>query len=145
MTLPPPRETCPCTPVPYTASFRSPYALCAYVIWGFVPLCFKLLDSVPPVEVLAQRILWSLPLCFVIMVFRRQIGDYLVALRDPRTLRILFASALLIALNWLVYIYAIVSNHVLAASLGYYLNPLINVILGMVFLGERLSRLQLQI
>ena len=120
-----------------------PYALGAYVIWGFVPLFFKLLDSVPPVEVLAQRILWSLPLCFVIMVFRRQIGDYLVALRDPRTLRILFASALLIALNWLVYIYAIVSNHVLAASLGYYLNPLINVMLGMVFLGERLSRLQM--
>src|SRR3546814_5698371 len=77
------------------------------------------------------------------MVYRRQIGDYLVALRDPRTLRILFASALLIALNWLVYIYAIVSNHVLAASLGYYLNPLINVMLGMVFLGERLSRLQM--
>src|SRR3546814_16047263 len=77
------------------------------------------------------------------MVCRRQIGDYLVALRDPRTLRILFASALLIALNWLVYIYAIVSNHVLAASLGYYLNPLINVMLGMVFLGARLSRLQM--
>lgn len=120
-----------------------PYALAAYGIWGFVPLFFKLLSSVPPVEVLAQRIIWSLPLCFVIMLFRRQIGDYLVALRDWRTLRLLLASALLIAVNWLVYIYSIFTDHVLAASLGYYLNPLVNVMLGMIFLGERLSRLQL--
>lgn len=120
-----------------------PYALAAYGIWGFVPLFFKLLTSVPPMEVLAQRIIWSLPLCFVIMVFRRQMADYLAALRDWRVLRMLLASALLIAVNWLVYIYAIFTDHVLAASLGYYLNPLINVMLGMVFLGERLSRLQM--
>ncbi|MBO9697678.1 MAG: EamA family transporter RarD [Sphingopyxis sp.] len=120
-----------------------PYALAAYGMWGFVPLFFKLLSSVPPVEVLAQRIIWSLPLCFVIMLFRRQIGDYLAALRDWRTLRLLLASALLIAVNWLVYIYSIFTDHVLAASLGYYLNPLVNVMLGMIFLGERLSRLQL--
>jgi chloramphenicol-sensitive protein RarD len=120
-----------------------PYALAAYGIWGFVPLFFKLLTSVPPAEVLAQRIVWSLPLCFVIMAFRRQIGDYLAALKDWRTLRLLLASSVLIAVNWLVYIYAIFSDHVLAASLGYYLNPLINVMLGMIFLGERLSRLQL--
>ena len=66
-----------------------PYALGAYTIWGFVPLFFKLLESVPPVEVLSQRIIWSLPLCFVIMLFRRQIGDYLDDLlalpRDPAT------------------------------------------------------------
>ncbi|MGB7409869.1 MAG: EamA family transporter RarD [Sphingopyxis granuli] len=120
-----------------------PYALAAYGIWGFVPIFFKLLVSVPPVEVLAQRILWSLPLCFAIMVFRRQIGAYLAALRDWRTLRILLVSSILIALNWLVYIYAIVTDHVLATSLGYYLNPLVNVMLGMIFLGERLSRLQM--
>ena len=120
-----------------------PYALAAYGIWGFVPLFFKLLSTVPPVEVLAQRIIWSLPLCFVIMLFRRQIGEYLAVLKDWRTLRLLLASALLIAVNWLVYIYSIFTDHVLAASLGYYLNPLVNVMLGMVFLGERLSRLQL--
>lgn len=119
-----------------------PYALGAYAIWGFVPLFFKLLSSVPPAEVLAQRIVWSLPLCFVIMAFRRQIGDYLAALRDWRVLRLLLASSVLIALNWLVYIHAVFSDHVLAASLGYYLNPLVNVMLGMIFLGERLSRLQ---
>lgn len=120
-----------------------PYALAAYGIWGFVPLFFKLVVSVPPVEVLAQRIIWSLPLCFLIMVFRRQVGEYLAVLKDWRTLRLLIASALLIAVNWLVYIYAIFTDHVLAASLGYYLNPLVNVMLGMIFLGERLSRLQL--
>ena len=120
-----------------------PYALAAYGIWGFVPLFFKLLTSVPPVEVLAQRILWSLPLCFLIMAFRRQIGEYLAALRDWKLLRLLIASAVLIAVNWLVYIYSIFTDHVLAASLGYYLNPLVNVMLGMIFLGERLSRLQM--
>src|SRR3546814_19567709 len=75
------------------------YAVAAYGIWGFVPLFFKLVVSVPPVEVLAQRIIWSLPLCFIIMVFRRQIGEYLVALKDWRTLRLLLASALMIAVN----------------------------------------------
>ena len=120
-----------------------PYAIAAYGIWGFVPLFFKLIASVPPVEVLAQRIIWSLPLCFVIMLFRRQIGEYLAVLKDWRTLRLLLASSLLIAVNWLVYIYSIFTDHVLAASLGYYLNPLVNVMLGMIFLGERLSRLQL--
>lgn len=120
-----------------------PYALAAYGIWGFVPLFFKLLTSVPPVEVLAQRIVWSLPLCFLIMAFRRQIGEYLAALRDWKVLRLLLASSVLIAVNWLVYIYAIFTDHVLAASLGYYLNPLVNVMLGMVFLGERLSRMQM--
>lgn len=119
-----------------------PYALAAYGIWGFAPFFFKLLESVPPVEVLAQRIVWSLPFCLAIMLFRRQIPEYLAALRDWCVLRLLLASSALIALNWLVYIYAIFTDHVLAASLGYYLNPLINVMLGVMLLGERLSRLQ---
>lgn len=119
-----------------------PYALGAYGIWGFVPLFFKLLDSVPPLEVLSQRIIWSLPICFLIMVLRRQVADFVAAMRDWRALRLMLASSVLIAANWLVYIYAIFSDHVLAASLGYYLNPLVNVLLGMIFLGERLSRWQ---
>ena len=64
-----------------------PYALAAYGIWGFAPLFFKLLSSVPPVEVLAQRIVWSLPLCLLIMAFRRQIGEYLAVLRDWKVMR----------------------------------------------------------
>ena len=120
-----------------------PYALVAYGIWGFIPLYFKLLDSVPALEVLAQRVVWSLPLCFLIMFFRRQIGDFLAALRDWRALRLLLASSALIAINWLVYIYAIFTDHMLAASLGYYLNPLVNVLFALIFLGERLSRWQM--
>lgn len=119
-----------------------PFAVGAYAIWGVVPLFFNLLNSVPPAEVLAHRIIWSLPLCFLIMAFRRQIADYLAAFRDWRVLRLLLASSVLIAVNWLVYIHAIFTDHVLAASLGYYLNPLVNVLLGMIFLGERLTRLQ---
>ncbi|WP_033073597.1 EamA family transporter RarD [Sphingopyxis sp. MWB1] len=131
------------TPSPQGSEQRGlPYAIAAYGIWGFVPIFFKLLETVPPVEVLTQRIIWSLPFCFAIMIFRRQIGEYMAAFRDWRLLRLLLASAVLIGINWLVYIYAIFTEHVLAASLGYYLNPLINVLLGMIFLGERLSRLQ---
>ena len=89
-----------------------PYALGAYAIWGFVPLFFKLLTTVPPVEVLAQRIVWSLPLCFLIMAFRRQIGEYFAALKVWRALRLLLVSSVLIAVNWLVYIYAIFTDHV---------------------------------
>ena len=119
-----------------------PYAIAAYSIWGFIPLFFKLFEGVPALEVLAQRIVWSLPFCFLILALRGQIGDFRAALRDARALRLLFASSVLIAGNWLVYIHAVFTDHVLAVSLGYYLNPLVNVVLGMVFLGERLSRWQ---
>jgi chloramphenicol-sensitive protein RarD len=129
-------------PVAAPAPRGLPYALGAYLTWGFVPLFFKLLHDVPPVEVLAQRIVWSLPFCLVILVLRKQMPEFVGALRDWRTLRLLMLSAVLIAINWLVYINAIFTDHVLAASLGYYLNPLVNVLLGMMFLGERLSRLQ---
>ena len=120
-----------------------PHALGAYVIWGFVPVYFKLLDHVPPVEIVAQRILWSIPLLLVIMYFRTQLSEYLAIFRHKAHLRNLFASATLIAVNWLIYIWAVSTDHILAASLGYYLNPLVNVLLGRMFLGERLRPLQL--
>jgi chloramphenicol-sensitive protein RarD len=120
-----------------------PFALGAYVIWGFVPVYFKLLDHVPPVEIVAQRILWSIPLLLVIMYFRKQLGEYVAIFRHKAHLRNLLASATLIAVNWLIYIWAVSTDHILAASLGYYLNPLVNVLLGRMFLGERLRPLQL--
>ena len=120
-----------------------PYALGAYLIWGFVPVFFKLLDHVPPVEIVAQRILWSIPLLLVIMYFRTQLGEYAAIFRHKAHLRNLLASSVLIAVNWLIYIWAVSTDHILAASLGYYLNPLVNVLLGRLFLGERLRRLQL--
>ena len=120
-----------------------PFALGAYVIWGFVPVYFKLLSHVPPVEVVAQRILWSIPLLMVIMYFRKQTGEFLAIFRHRANLRNLLASAALIAVNWLIYIWAVSTDHILAASLGYYLNPLVNVLLGRIFLAERLRPMQL--
>ena len=119
-----------------------PYAVGAYLIWGFVPAYFKLLHDVLPVEIVAQRILWSIPLLVVIMFARKQLGEFIEIFRNRVLLRNLLGSACLIAANWLIYIWAVVNDHVLAASLGYYLNPLVNVLLGRIFLGERLRPLQ---
>ncbi len=119
-----------------------PAALGAYVIWGFLPLYLLLVTAVPPFEFVGWRIIWTLPLCLIIVAFRKQFGELRRALTNSRTMMALFASAILIAANWFVYIWAIMQNQVYAASLGYYLNPLLNVLLGTLLLGERLSKLQ---
>jgi chloramphenicol-sensitive protein RarD len=118
------------------------FAVGAYLIWGLLPLYLTLIHAVPPLEFVGWRILFTLPVCLGIVALRRQGADVLAALRNPRVLAALFASAPLIGANWLIYIIAVQSGHVLAASLGYYINPLINVLLGTLFLGERLTRLQ---
>lgn len=117
-------------------------ALGAYLIWGFLPLYLLLVQSVPPFEFVGWRIIWTLPLCLVIVAFRRQFPELLAALRSPRSMLALLASAVLIAINWFVYIWAIMEGEVYATSIGYYLNPLLNVLLGTLVLGERLSRRQ---
>jgi chloramphenicol-sensitive protein RarD len=115
------------------------YAVLAYLIWGLLPLYLKLIHGVPPVEFVGWRILFTVPVCLAIVAARRQWPDVAEAFRNPKVLAALLASALLIGGNWLIYIFAVQSGHVLAASLGYYINPLINVLLGTVFLGERLN------
>jgi chloramphenicol-sensitive protein RarD len=117
-------------------------AIGAYLIWGMLPLYIGLLSAVPPFEFVGWRILFTLPVCLGIVAVRRQGAELLAGLRSLKVLAALLASAVLIGGNWLIYIVAVKSNHVLAASLGYYINPLLNVLLGTVFLGERLSRLQ---
>jgi len=117
-------------------------AFAAYIIWGFLPLYLLLVQSVPPFEFVGWRIIWTLPLCLLIVAYRRQFPELLAALKSPRSMLALLASALLIGVNWFVYIWAIMEGEVYAASIGYYLNPLINVLLGTLFLGERLSRRQ---
>jgi chloramphenicol-sensitive protein RarD len=118
------------------------FALGAYFIWGLLPLYLKLLQGVPPVEFVGWRIVFTVPICLAIVVARRQWAELLAALGNPKVLGALFASSLLIGANWMIYIVAVQSDHVLAASLGYYINPLLNVLLGTVFLREKLSRLQ---
>lgn len=119
-----------------------PAALGAYVIWGFLPLYLLLVRAVPAFEFVAWRIIWTVPICVVIVMIRKQWPEIRAAIRDWKALRWLLVSATLIALNWFVYVWAIQENHVYAASLGYYINPLINVLLGTMVLGEKLSRPQ---
>ncbi|MGY6635883.1 MAG: EamA family transporter RarD [Erythrobacter sp.] len=119
-----------------------PFALGAYVIWGFLPLYLLLVASVPPFEFVGWRIIWTLPLCLLIVAVRGQFAEVRAALANRRAMLALATSAALIGFNWFVYVWAIMAGEVYAASIGYYLNPLLNVVLGTVFLGERLSRLQ---
>ncbi|KQN90523.1 hypothetical protein ASE95_13725 [Sphingomonas sp. Leaf231] len=113
----------------------------AYVLWGLLPLYLRLLHDVPALQVLAHRVLWSLVLLGAIVVVIRR-GRAIVAAARGRTLLLLCASAALIAVNWLVYIWSIQNGHVLEASLGYFINPLVNVALGTIVLGERIGRVQ---
>ncbi|MBO6527036.1 EamA family transporter RarD [Erythrobacter sp.] len=114
----------------------------AYIIWGFLPLYLILVQSVPAFEFVGWRIIWTLPLCLLIVLFRRQLPDLRAAIANRHTLGWLAASAALIAVNWVVYVWAIQNGQVYAASLGYYINPLLNVLLGTLLLGEKLTRPQ---
>lgn len=117
------------------------FGIGSYTLWGVLPLYIHLLKGVPALQVLAHRVLWSLALLLVlIFVLRRAKG--IIAAARGRTLLLLVGSALMIAINWIVYIWAVQNDHVLEASLGYFINPLVNVALGFAFLGERLRRLQ---
>ncbi len=116
--------------------------LSAYALWGVLPIYFKLLAAVPAVAIVAHRILWSLPFLAALIALSKGWGKVRAAMTRPRTLGILTLTALLIGGNWLLYVYAVTSGHILAASFGYYLNPLANVLLGRFVLKERLSRLQ---
>jgi chloramphenicol-sensitive protein RarD len=116
--------------------------LVAYLIWGFLPVYFKLTQDVDPLEVLAHRIVWAIPFGALFLWYRKQWPEVWRAVTNPRVLFWLVVAAAMIAVNWFVYIYAVQSEQVYQASLGYYINPLIYVLVGVVFLGERLRRLQ---
>ena len=117
-------------------------ALGAYIIWGLLPLYLQFLRHVPPFEFVGWRIIFTLPICLIGITVARQWSAVRAAISSAKTLLIMLASALLIGINWLVYVYAVQTGHVLAASLGYYINPLVNVLLGTLFLKERLTRPQ---
>jgi chloramphenicol-sensitive protein RarD len=120
-----------------------PAALAAYGLWGLLPIFFKLLHHVGPFELVAQRVIWSLVLILILLAARRALGPLWAALSTPRLLLPLTASSLFIAINWTTYIWAVNDDHVVAASLGYFLNPLVNVALGVLVLKERLRRGQM--
>ncbi|MGH6889003.1 MAG: EamA family transporter RarD [Rhizomicrobium sp.] len=118
-------------------------AVLAYVLWGIVPLYWRLLDGVPPFEVTAHRIVWCVLFAAVAALLRGRVRRLGTILRSRKLLRLLALTGALIAINWTVYIYCVASRQLVEASLGYYINPLISVALGVLFFGERMSRLRL--
>jgi len=116
--------------------------LAAYLLWGFLPLLFKLVESVGSVGVVAERTFWSLLFVGGILLVTRRMGEVRAALSDFKTVRAMAFSALLLATNWLIYVWAVETDQVLEASFGYFVNPMVNVAIGMVVLGERHNRVQ---
>jgi len=119
------------------------YAVSAYVLWGFLPLYMKLLHHIPAAEVVAHRVLWSVPIAGAVLVALGRTADLRAALTSPRTLAMGVLTAGLISINWGIYVWSIGAGHALDAALGYYINPLFSVALGALLLGERPSPLQM--
>lgn len=118
------------------------FAVSAYVLWGFLPLYLDAVAHIPVLEVLAHRIVWSVPVAGLVLVVLGRTGDIRAALAQPRMIGQAALTAAAISLNWGVYVWSIAHDRALDAALGYYINPLFSVALGAVLLGERLSRLQ---
>ena len=118
------------------------YGLGAYTLWGSFPLYFALFKGIPSWEVLIHRVIWSCLFLAVVISILKRWPPVVAALRQPRRLGYVLGCAVFIALNWGIYIYAVETRHVLQASLGYFLTPLVNVAMGLLILGERISRLQ---
>jgi chloramphenicol-sensitive protein RarD len=117
-------------------------AISAYLLWGFLPIYMKALSDVPVLEVLAHRVIWSVPVAGAILIWLGRTSDLRAALRSPRMIGMAALTAALISVNWAIYVWSIQSGQALEAALGYYINPLFSVFLGAVLLKERLSRPQ---
>jgi chloramphenicol-sensitive protein RarD len=119
-----------------------PLGVGAYLAWGGMPLFFPLLEPAGALEIVAHRIVWSLLFCLIALAVLRQLGDFRTALRSPRILGTFAVAAALIVVNWGVYVYAVLSDRVLDAALGYFINPIVTVLLGVLVLRERLRPAQ---
>jgi chloramphenicol-sensitive protein RarD len=118
------------------------FGLAAYSLWGFAPAYWKVLHALDPVEVLVHRILWAFVVAMGLLALTGGFGAFRTALRTRAHVMPVLLASMLLAINWLVFIFAVANEQVLATSLGYYLNPLINVVLGLFVLGERMRPLQ---
>ncbi len=113
------------------------YAVGAYGMWGLLPVYWKAMQQVPAYEILGHRMVWSLPFVLFLLVARRELGSFLSAILQRRVLATFLGTTALLTVNWYTYIYAVTSDHIVDASLGYFINPLLTVMLGVVFLRER--------
>jgi len=118
------------------------FAASAYTLWGIAPLYFKQIDFIAATEILVHRIVWSCLLLLLVLLALKQGAQLLRLMRQPKLMLWLLFTAVILGANWGLFIWAVNSDHMLEASLGYYINPLLNVLLGMLFLGERLRTLQ---
>ena len=118
------------------------YALLTYGSWGFLPIYWKLLYTVSALEILAHRMLWSMVFVFGLLAVQKRLNEILELFKSPKNIWLLLFTAFLLGFNWFVYIYAINTDQLIEASLGYYINPLLNVLMGFIFLRERLNFLQ---
>lgn len=119
------------------------YALTAYLLWGFLPLFLKLVAHIPPVEVVAHRVIWSVPIAALVLIVSRRTDALLAALKSPRTILMAMLAASLVAANWAIYVWAIATDRALDGALGYYINPLFSIFLASVLLREKLSKAQM--
>ncbi|TAV47817.1 EamA family transporter RarD [Rhizobium leguminosarum] len=119
------------------------FALTAYLLWGFLPIYMKAVAHISPAEVIAHRIVWSLPLAGIVLIVLGRTQDIRAALSSPRMLAMAALTASLITVNWGTYVWAIGAGHSLDAALGYFINPLFSIFLGAVFLKEKLQPLQI--
>jgi len=118
-------------------------ALLAYLLWGVLPFYMKAVQHLPLLEIIAHRIIWSVPIAGAVLVWMGRTADFKVALRKPRMLAMAALTAMLITVNWSIYVWAIAVDRTVETALGYYINPLVNVVVGAALLGERLGRLQI--
>ncbi len=134
----------PDSPADRAATWRAglAYGITAYALWGVMPIYFQQIASVPSLDIVAHRIIWSLSVLAILLTVVRAWGQVTAALRNRKVILTLLLTSMLIATNWLLYVYSINNGHILASSLGYYLNPLANILLGRFILGEALSRRQ---
>jgi len=118
------------------------FGLSAFIWWGLAPIYFKALEHVSALEILAHRVTWSIPVTLILMLMIRKRIDVFIILKNTRLLFGLIISTLLISFNWFIFTWAVTNNEILATSLGYFINPIMTIIMGVIILGERLSRLQ---
>lgn len=119
------------------------YGLIAYLTWGFAPIYFKQLSQVAPIQILAHRMAWSVLFIALLLAWQKRFTEVRAVLRSPKVLATLFVTAILVSANWFIFIFAIANGHIVDCSLGYFINPLLSVLLGVIFLRERLRTWQL--
>ncbi|MEM7769844.1 MAG: EamA family transporter RarD [Cyanobacteria bacterium P01_E01_bin.6] len=132
----------PSQPTPSSNSIGFLFAVLAYGSWGLLPIYWKLFGTIPAVEVLSHRMIWSMVFLLGVLFLQKRLPELAAVWASKKTLRFLIASACLLAMNWGLYIYGVNTDRVVETSLGYYINPLLTVMLGMIFLKERLNRTQ---